>query len=89
MTWPGNRQSVEEALERNLLASKIISLYPMEASFSAARTLGHNLQITAILKLSKPAVCSLPRLAKGGVGGFESYFPGNLRFGRQREWKKG
>ena len=72
MRWPGNRQSVEEALERNLLASKIISLYPMEASFSAARTLGHNLQITAILKLSKPAVCSLPAimtqspLAKGG-----------------------
>jgi asparagine synthase (glutamine-hydrolysing) len=30
-----------------------------------------------------------PPLAKGGVGGFESYFPGNLRFGRQREWKRG
>jgi hypothetical protein len=50
---------VEKALERNPLTSKIISLCTMETSFSAARTLGHNLQITAILKLSKLAVCSI------------------------------
>jgi len=67
----GDREAAERALERNLLANKIIRLFTMQTSFSIIRTVTHNLRITAILKLPKLALCPLSAittqsLTKGG-----------------------
>ncbi len=43
----------------DLLANKIKRLVSIQTSFSTIRTVAHNLKITAILKLSKLALCPL------------------------------
>ena len=57
--WIEGRGAVEGALERNLLTYKIIRLFTIQRSFSIIRTVAHNLQIDAILKLPKLALCPL------------------------------
>jgi hypothetical protein len=57
--WIEGRGAAEGALERNLLTNKIIRLFTIQRSFSIIRTVAHNLQITAILKLPKLALCPL------------------------------
>jgi hypothetical protein len=59
---PEDRGTAERALERTLLANKLIALLTMETSFSIITMVIHNLQRTAILKLSKLALC--PSLKK-------------------------
>jgi hypothetical protein len=58
----GDRESAEGALERNLLANKIIGLFTMQTPFLTIRTVAHNLKIIAILKLPKLALCPLPAI---------------------------
>jgi hypothetical protein len=69
MSWPGERQAAEKALERNLLADKMRRLFSIQISFSAIRTVGHNLQITAILKLWKLSVFPFPAIVTQSVRG--------------------
>ncbi len=67
--WIGDRESAEGALERNLLANKIIRLFTMQTSSSTIRTVAHHLQITAILKLPKLALCPLSAITTQSLGG--------------------
>jgi hypothetical protein len=60
--WTGDRGAAEGALERNLLVNKIIRLFTMQTSLSTIRMVAHNLKITAILKLTKLALCPLSPL---------------------------
>ena len=65
-SWLGDREAAEEPLERNLLVNKILRLFTMQKSFSTIKTVTHNLQMTAILKLPKLALCPLsPQRGKG------------------------
>ena len=41
-TFRGDRVAAEEALERNLLTSEVISLFPIEALFPKIRTVKSN-----------------------------------------------
>jgi hypothetical protein len=60
MSQPGDGESAERALERIFLAYKIIGFFPMQTPFSTIRMVAHTLEIIAILKLPKPALCLLP-----------------------------
>jgi hypothetical protein len=68
---PGGREAAEGALERNLLANKIIGLFAMQTPFSTVGTVPHNLKIIAILKLPKLAPCPLPAITTQSLKGEE------------------
>jgi hypothetical protein len=72
----GDREAAEEALERDLLANKFITLFTRETSFSTMLVI-HCLQRTAILKLRKLALCPLPAITTQSVGG-EGWGEGRL-----------
>jgi hypothetical protein len=77
--WIGDRESAGGALERNLLANKIIRLFTRQTSSSHIRTVAHHLQITAILKLPKLALCPLSTITTQSLGGEGKGEGGSLR----------
>jgi len=58
----GDGEAAKEALERNLLANKLIGFFTIQTSFSTIRTVTLNFQNTAILKLPKLALRPLATL---------------------------